>query len=274
MWDAAAGAFEQQHYPTRAPFAAYAASRGLATPAAVAEAAAAYGANSFALPLPTLRELMSEQLSAPFFVFQLFCVALWCLDEYWQYSVLTLFMLIVFESTVASTRLRTACDLRALGAPPQPVRVHRCGAWLPMAPEELLPGDVVSIGAAAPRAGARHGRAPRLTHARVAGRPRGAGSERWVVPADLLLLAGSAITEEALLTGETAPQWKSAAPGAAAPQAAAAANGDGAPAATAAAAGSNGDTVLDLKKHRQHIIFGGTKVRACMHAVVNAQARR
>ena len=50
---------------------------------------------------------------------------------------------------------------------------------------DLLPGDVVSIG-----------------------RPTGAGSEERTVPADMLLLAGSVIANEALLTGESTPQWK------------------------------------------------------------------
>ena len=49
----------------------------------VASATQQWGLNKFDVPLPAFGALLQEQMLAPFFVFQVFCVALWCLDEYW-----------------------------------------------------------------------------------------------------------------------------------------------------------------------------------------------
>lgn len=57
--------------------------------------------------------------------------------------------------------------------------------WVKFVGTELLPGDVVSIGRTSSQTG-----------------------EDRSVPADMLLLAGSAILNEAILTGESTPQWK------------------------------------------------------------------
>lgn len=78
----------------------YKQSQGLQSDEQLEEYRWEYGKNLFDIPIPTFKELFAEHAVAPFFVFQIFCVGLWCLDEYWYYSLFTLFMLIVFECTV------------------------------------------------------------------------------------------------------------------------------------------------------------------------------
>lgn len=63
------------------------------------------------------------------FFIQVFCVALWCLDEYWYYSLFTLFMLFLFESTMAKNRLKTLTELRRVKVDNQIVLTYRCGKY-------------------------------------------------------------------------------------------------------------------------------------------------
>ena len=57
-------------------------------------------------------------------------MGLWCLDEFWYYSVFTLFMLLMFESTMAKSRLKTLTDLRRVRVDSQTVMVYRCGRFV------------------------------------------------------------------------------------------------------------------------------------------------
>lgn len=142
------------------------------------------------------------------------------MDEYWYYILFTLLMLFLFESTMAKSRLTTLIELRHARVDDQTLLVH-CGGkyvliiyiyicacmcawvcvcivcngyhilnafgfwWPKLSGTDLLPGDVVSIG-----------------------RSSGPSGEEKSVPADMLLLAGSAIANEAILTGKSTPQWK------------------------------------------------------------------
>jgi manganese-transporting P-type ATPase len=95
--------FGKLPYPSsqHPPLSTYQSPRGLSS-SELASAASLYGKNEFNIPVPSFVELFGEHATAPFFVFQIFCVALWCLDEYWYYSLFTLFMLIVFECTTVT----------------------------------------------------------------------------------------------------------------------------------------------------------------------------
>jgi hypothetical protein len=72
-----AGAFAPPAYPDDKPFGWYLAHTGMGKRHQVDAAAEKWGANEFEIPMPTFGDLLREQLLAPFFVFQVFCCALW-----------------------------------------------------------------------------------------------------------------------------------------------------------------------------------------------------
>lgn len=92
-------------------FAAYRASGGYGTEGKLVAALEKWGPNKFEVPVPRFTELLWEQLLAPFFCFQVFCVGLWALDEYW-----------------CAAAAATACYSMLLRVQPGCACVHRDGA--------------------------------------------------------------------------------------------------------------------------------------------------
>ncbi|KAI9002348.1 hypothetical protein BC832DRAFT_561305 [Gaertneriomyces semiglobifer] len=203
--------FEKLDYPTHhhKTVADYKAQTGFNTAGQVASAVDKYGANKFDIPIPKFTELFKEHMMAPFFVFQLFCVALWFLDEMWYYSLFTLVMLFVFESTVVFQRLKNLQEFRSMSIKPYPINVFRSGKWSVLQTDELLPGDVVSV-----------------TRQK----------DDSPVPADLVLLDGSCIANEAMLSGESTPQLKEA------------------------LTSREDDDLFSYTDNKNNILYGGTKV--------------
>lgn len=133
----------------------------------------------------------------------------------------------MFESTVAYNRLQSLQRLRShTDSQQRPIFVYRPGyppgqsGWTQVLVSELVPGDIVSC---------KH-----YTISRERNR-RSHQQEQQLnrIPADILVLAGDAVVDEALLTGESIPQLKGALEEL-----------------------SNG--TLDLQEHKECILFGGT----------------
>lgn len=156
-------------------------SRGIEKQSEISRIEQHYGTNTFDIPVPTFGELFKEHAVAPFFVFQIFCVGLWMLDEYWYYSLFTLFMLVAFESTVVWQRQRTLNEFRGMSIKPYDIWVFRLGKWTEVQSDKLLPGDLVSASRTKEDSG---------------------------VACDMLLVEGTAIVNEAMLSGESTPLLK------------------------------------------------------------------
>ncbi|KAF2870447.1 cation-transporting ATPase 4 [Massariosphaeria phaeospora] len=185
LYDAARGSFAPLAYPLDAdpkpPLRTFQDSKGLTSAADIERIQQHYGDNSFDIPVPTFTELFKEHAVAPFFVFQVFCVGLWMLDDYWYYSLFTLFMLAAFESTVVWQRQRTLTEFRGMSIKPYQLLVYRQKKWQETQSDKLLPGDVVSVGRTKEDSG---------------------------VACDMVLIEGAAIVNEAMLSGESTPVLK------------------------------------------------------------------
>ncbi|CAN8077341.1 unnamed protein product [Agarophyton chilense] len=218
--------FEKVYYPTQHQigyYAEYARSTFGLSDDELLHNLARFGDNKLDMPAPSFMELYKENLLAPFFIFQVFCIFLWLLDEYWKYSLMTFGMMLLFEATVAAARLRSLRELRGMRNIPLPTVVYRGKKWKTISSLELLPGDIVSIG---------RGKDP--SHA---------------VPCDLLLLSGSAVVNEAMLTGESVPLMKE-------------------PISTISSSDMSEHLSID-SVHKNYVLFGGTRILTHTPAIVD-----
>ena len=65
---------------------------------------ALFGLNTYNISEPDIYALLQVNFSSPFFLFQMLCVLLWLLDEYWYYSLVTAFMLVFLEIQLTMKR--------------------------------------------------------------------------------------------------------------------------------------------------------------------------
>jgi len=144
-----------------------------------------FGDNSTNIPMPGLFKLLMDEVLSPFYIFQLFSVIIWCFDEYEVYSGIIVFLSAISITTTLYETRQTTQKLKSMAEFKSQVYVyrdHNLDNKLKIDAVELVPGDIIEV-------------------------PEGEN-----MPCDAILLNGTCIMNEAMLTGESIPVTKNALP--------------------------------------------------------------
>jgi len=141
-----------------------------------------FGKNTVEVEVLSYPHILLLQMLTPFFVFQVYSVAIWLWEGQFFYTSVLIFMTLMTIMYTAWQIQKNQKALRILARTEGEVLQARfkSGAWSTVAIEssELTPGDVLLV------------------------------TNGLVCPCDLVLLSGQCIANEAMLTGESAPVIK------------------------------------------------------------------
>ncbi|EKX54306.1 hypothetical protein GUITHDRAFT_63632 [Guillardia theta CCMP2712] len=144
-----------------------------------------FGLNELHVPLKSSLSLLLDEVLNPFYVFQVFSIFIWLIDGYTYYACAIAIMSIVSAVSSTYTTRRNLMRIRRMAEVRQTVTVYRQLAlrreenYVEVDVSDLVPGDILILN----------------------------GS--MAAPCDLLLVRGSCVVDESMLTGESVPILKS-----------------------------------------------------------------
>ncbi|RXM95755.1 putative cation-transporting ATPase 13A3 [Acipenser ruthenus] len=176
-----------------------------------------FGENEIAVKVPSVFKLLIKEVLNPFYIFQLFSVILWSADEYYYYALAIVIMSVISIFTSLYTIKKQYVMLHDMVATHSIVRVSVCRAndvIEEAISTELVPGDVMVIPA-----------------------------NGTIMPCDAVLVSGTCIVNESMLTGESVPVTKTNLPN-----------------PSRSVKGTEEDELYSSELHKRHTLFCGTNV--------------
>ncbi|VDM39206.1 unnamed protein product [Toxocara canis] len=169
-----------------------------------------YGKNVIEVKLKPIIVLLFKEAISPFYIFQIFSVSVWFSDEYELYaSIIVIMSVMSITIDVYQTR-KQEINLRSMVHSSDTVQVIRNGGHLKVVDsEQLVPGDVILI-----------------------------PSHGCTMQCDAVLMNGTVIVNESMLTGESVPVSKVALP----------------------EVDDESCPTFSIKEHSRHTLFCGTQV--------------
>lgn len=167
-----------------------------------------YGNNEIKIPVKSIPELLFLEVLNPFYVFQFCSFILWFLDDYYAYAIAILIMSVFGVSMSIIQTRRNLLNLQSTVHSSDVATIIRgnTGQLVTVPTEHLVPGDLLVV-----------------------------PSHGCVMHCDAVLLTGTCIVNESMLTGESVPVTKTPLPNVA-------------------------SVPFDHKEHSRHTLFCGTQV--------------
>ncbi|KAK9762948.1 hypothetical protein K7432_010801, partial [Basidiobolus ranarum] len=170
---------QNSHWKDKAWVNIYNCKRGL-TRELLNERKLVFGDNVIAIKEKPIMQLLTDEVLHPFYVFQIFSVTLWMLDDYLYYAIC---IFIISASSIVTTLVETRKNTRRMSEMSRfvcDIKVYRNDHWRLISSEDLVPGDVFEV-----------------------------NTEEFAnFPCDGILLDGDCIINESMLTGESVPVSK------------------------------------------------------------------
>ncbi|XP_054161335.1 probable cation-transporting ATPase 13A5 [Oppia nitens] len=137
-----------------------------------------YGLNSILVEIKPIFKLIIEEISGPFYIYQMFIFTIWMIQLYYQFSVCVL-LLSIFSVTlhVWQTRKQSLALKKKVHSESE-ITVIRDGSSVKRMSKELVPGDVILLSTS---------------------------SKCFTMECDVVLMSGNCIMDESMLTGESVP---------------------------------------------------------------------
>ncbi|XP_036409657.1 probable cation-transporting ATPase 13A3 isoform X3 [Megalops cyprinoides] len=176
-----------------------------------------FGVNEIEVKVPSIFKLLIKEVLNPFYIFQLFSIILWSADEYYYYASAIVLMSVISIATSLYTIRKQYVMLHDMVASHSVVRVSTCrpnNEVEEALSTDLVPGDVLIIPA-----------------------------NGTIMPCDAVLVSGTCIVNESMLTGESVPVTKTNLPNPGEDE-----------------KGVEGAGVYSIEEHKRHTLFCGTQV--------------
>ncbi|TMW55563.1 hypothetical protein Poli38472_010445 [Pythium oligandrum] len=177
------------------------------------------GPNAVSVEMPSMAKSLAHEFFTLFYIYQVMCYFVWYYFDYYTLAIVMTCVVAISAVINIYTKRRMQASVVEMTSYTTEVNVYRDNAWRVIQSPDVVPGDLVRV------------------------------SENWVLPCDMVIVRGSTVCDESMLTGESMPVQKFPVP-------------------------ENSHTVYEaMGSGKKHTLFAGTRVLSSgrneeIHAVV------